>query len=51
MIWPASSMRHFTWRAPAGPGPVVVDIPKDVQFAKGKYVGPQGIAVKTYEPR
>jgi acetolactate synthase I/II/III large subunit len=33
------------------PGPVVVDIPKDVQFAKGKYVGPQGIVVKTYQPR
>ncbi len=33
------------------PGPVVVDIPKDVQFAKGKYVGPQGITVKTYNPR
>ena len=33
------------------PGPVVVDIPKDVQFAKGKYVGPQGIAAKTYNPR
>jgi acetolactate synthase I/II/III large subunit len=33
------------------PGPVVVDIPKDVQFAKGKYVGPQGIATKTYNPR
>ena len=23
------------------PGPVVVDIPKDVQFAKGKYIGPE----------
>ncbi|MBL8789537.1 MAG: acetolactate synthase 3 large subunit [Rhizobiales bacterium] len=33
------------------PGPVVVDIPKDVQFAKGKYVGPQGITAKTYAPR
>jgi acetolactate synthase I/II/III large subunit len=33
------------------PGPVVVDIPKDVQFAKGKYVGPKGIATKTYAPR
>jgi len=25
------------------PGPVVVDIPKDVQFAKGVYVGPQEV--------
>jgi acetolactate synthase I/II/III large subunit len=33
------------------PGPVVVDIPKDVQFAKGRYVGPQGVTVKTYAPR
>jgi acetolactate synthase I/II/III large subunit len=33
------------------PGPVVVDIPKDVQFAKGKYVGPQGITVRSYNPR
>jgi acetolactate synthase I/II/III large subunit len=33
------------------PGPVVVDIPKDVQFAKGKYTPPQGVVVKTYAPR
>jgi acetolactate synthase I/II/III large subunit len=33
------------------PGPVVVDIPKDVQFAKGRYVGPEGIVVKSYQPR
>jgi acetolactate synthase I/II/III large subunit len=33
------------------PGPVVVDIPKDVQFAKGKYVGPQGVLVKSYQPK
>ncbi len=33
------------------PGPVVVDIPKDVQFAKGRYTPPQGIVVKTYVPR
>jgi acetolactate synthase-1/2/3 large subunit len=33
------------------PGPVVVDIPKDVQFAKGKYVGPANIQHKTYRPR
>jgi acetolactate synthase I/II/III large subunit len=32
------------------PGPVVVDIPKDVQFALGKYVGPQGVRPKTYHP-
>ena len=33
------------------PGPVVVDIPKDVQFAKGKYTGPNGVVVKSYRPR
>jgi acetolactate synthase I/II/III large subunit len=33
------------------PGPVVVDIPKDVQFATGKYVGPQGVIVKSYQPK
>jgi acetolactate synthase-1/2/3 large subunit len=33
------------------PGPVVVDIPKDVQFAKGVYQGPQDIEHKTYKPR
>ncbi|MGA7328539.1 MAG: acetolactate synthase 3 large subunit [Rhodomicrobium sp.] len=33
------------------PGPVVVDIPKDVQFAKGSYIGPSKIAPKTYRPQ
>ena len=33
------------------PGPVVVDIPKDIQFAKGLYQGPQNIEHKTYKPR
>ena len=33
------------------PGPVVVDIPKDIQFAKGFYVGPQNIKHKTYKPK
>ncbi|MBZ0215951.1 MAG: acetolactate synthase 3 large subunit, partial [Fimbriimonadaceae bacterium] len=33
------------------PGPVVVDIPKDVQFATGTYVGPQNIKHKTYRPQ
>src|SRR5438445_12780807 len=33
------------------PGPVVVDIPKDVQFARGKYIGPGNIQHKTYRPR
>ncbi len=32
------------------PGPVVVDIPKDVQFASGEYVGPSNVKHKTYRP-
>ncbi len=32
------------------PGPVVVDLPKDVQFAEGDYLGPEGIEHKTYRP-
>ncbi len=34
------------------PGPVVVDIPKDVQFRRGTYVGPQTELVHpTYQPQ
>ena len=33
------------------PGPVVVDIPKDVQFASGKYTGASQITHKTYRPK
>jgi acetolactate synthase-1/2/3 large subunit len=33
------------------PGPVVVDIPKDVQFAKGTYVSPQTAPRTSYKPR
>jgi acetolactate synthase-1/2/3 large subunit len=33
------------------PGPVVVDIPKDVQFKKGPYVGPNTIRHRTYKPK
>ena len=33
------------------PGPVVVDIPKDVQFAKGTYVGPKAVHHRTYQPK
>jgi acetolactate synthase-1/2/3 large subunit len=35
------------------PGPVVVDIPKDVQFASGNYTGPRdsGALHKAYKPR
>jgi acetolactate synthase-1/2/3 large subunit len=33
------------------PGPVVVDIPKDVQFQNGSYHGPQAIHHRTYKPK
>jgi acetolactate synthase-1/2/3 large subunit len=33
------------------PGPVLVDIPKDVQFATGTYVGPAQSKPKHYRPR
>ncbi len=33
------------------PGPVVVDIPKDVQFANGIYSGPKNVRHKTYQPK
>src|SRR3954449_5026520 len=33
------------------PGPVVVDIPKDIQFAKGMYERPKNAEHKTYRPR
>ncbi len=33
------------------PGPVVVDIPKDVQFAKGTYVSPQTAPRTSYQPK
>jgi len=33
------------------PGPVLVDIPKDVQFAEGTYTPPQKAKVDHYQPR
>jgi acetolactate synthase-1/2/3 large subunit len=33
------------------PGPVVVDLPKDVQFAEGTYVPPTEVKHKTYRPQ
>jgi acetolactate synthase-1/2/3 large subunit len=33
------------------PGPVLVDIPKDVQFAKGTYTKPKDAATKHYAPK
>jgi acetolactate synthase I/II/III large subunit len=33
------------------PGPVVVDIPKDVQFKRGTYVAPASVRHRTYRPK
>jgi acetolactate synthase I/II/III large subunit len=33
------------------PGPVLVDIPKDVQFASGTYTPPNGASVSHYQPQ
>jgi acetolactate synthase-1/2/3 large subunit len=33
------------------PGPVVVDIPKDIQFQSGAYVGPKAVHHRTYKPK
>jgi acetolactate synthase-1/2/3 large subunit len=33
------------------PGPVVVDIPKDIQFTRGLYTGPKNVVHKTYRPK
>ncbi len=32
------------------PGPVLIDIPKDVQFATGEYIGPKQIETPSYQP-
>jgi acetolactate synthase I/II/III large subunit len=41
----------FYVAASGRPGPVVVDIPKDVQFATGTYTGQRNVAHKTYRPK
>lgn len=33
------------------PGPVVIDLPKDVLFAKGPYTGPESVVHRSYNPR
>jgi acetolactate synthase-1/2/3 large subunit len=33
------------------PGPVVVDLPKDILFAQGSYVAPEAVTHKTYRPQ
>lgn len=33
------------------PGPVVIDIPKDIQFAKGRYQPPKPVEKQSYRPK
>jgi acetolactate synthase I/II/III large subunit len=33
------------------PGPVVIDIPKDIQFKQGAYVGPSDVPHRNYRPQ
>ncbi|MEO0392367.1 MAG: biosynthetic-type acetolactate synthase large subunit, partial [Pseudomonadota bacterium] len=48
----ARTMHEAFYVARTGrPGPVVVDLPKDVQFAEGEYVSPETIVHRTYQPR
>ena len=41
----------FFVAASGRPGPVVVDIPKDVQFATGQYMSPNMVKPRSYRPR
>src|SRR5690606_24083868 len=33
------------------PGPVLIDLPKDIQFAPGPYIPPEAVVHRTYRPR
>ncbi len=42
--------RAFHVATSGRPGPVLVDIPKDVQFATGEYTGPKQLDMSSYQP-
>jgi acetolactate synthase-1/2/3 large subunit len=48
---PRALHEAFHIAASGRPGPVVIDIPKDIQFASGTYTKPQSIQHKGYHPR
>ena len=41
MIFQMLCMKHFKVATTGRPGPVLIDIPKDIQFAKAKYKKPK----------
>ncbi|MCZ6454701.1 MAG: acetolactate synthase 3 large subunit [Alphaproteobacteria bacterium] len=46
------AMHEAFYIARAGrPGPVVIDLPKDIQFAEGDYLGPDEITHRHYRPQ
>ncbi len=48
----AETMHQAFYVATSGrPGPVLIDIPKDVQFASGTYIGPRNIKPSAYQPK
>ncbi len=48
----AQTMHEAFYVARSGrPGPVVIDLPKDVQFAEGVYNGPGAFEHRSYRPR
>ena len=48
----ARTMHEAFYVARSGrPGPVVIDLPKDIQFAECPYVGPEEIKHPSYRPR
>jgi acetolactate synthase-1/2/3 large subunit len=48
----ARTLHEAFWVARNGrPGPVVIDIPKDIQFADAGYVPPEKVEHRTYRPK
>jgi len=46
------TMHEAFYVAAAGrPGPVVIDLPKDVQFAEGEYLSPDNVTHRHYNPQ
>ena len=48
----ARTVHEAFWVARSGrPGPVVIDLPKDIQLADGPYTPPEAVEHRTYRPR